>query len=337
LPGATQRHKLNFWIEEFKDSKDPASGKPAFTRNTEKVATEQLKNVHHASDVLGMDMHQEIPPGPRSTHGLSKWRCDRPESPLKTFHELLAHFGNSGMNKHPSDTLTLGGATEFNIRMRLKAKMNKRKLDGEMVDVPFLFLDLPRHYDNSLLQCLNELSQNCGLQPMFDDVHQVRENNGEVHLSKYFDEQMERNKGNGQDKKTAMCLCPTCTTHMSSKNEEQTRLFAPDDDINDDDNDHNDNNNDNGSNDDIDMQNLLPVVPAAPLTLVAPPVVLPPIPLAELACRGWVPRPHDSCHMLGDCHCVACAGHLRRKISGLQVLGKPPHDLMCPIRRHLQR
>jgi hypothetical protein len=101
LPGATQRHRLKLLIEEFKDSKDPASGKPVFTRNTEKVATEQLRKVHHASDILGMDMHQEILPGPRSTHGLSKWKCDRPELPLETFHELLlAHFGNSGMNEH---------------------------------------------------------------------------------------------------------------------------------------------------------------------------------------------------------------------------------------------
>jgi hypothetical protein len=40
LPGAMQRHRLKLWIKEFKDSKDPASGKPALTRNTEKVATE---------------------------------------------------------------------------------------------------------------------------------------------------------------------------------------------------------------------------------------------------------------------------------------------------------
>jgi hypothetical protein len=160
------------------------------------------------------------------------------------------------------------------------------------------------------MQCLKELSQNCGLPPAFHDVHQVCENNGEVHLSKYFDEQMERNKGNGQDKKTAMCLCPTCTTRMSSKNEEQTRLFAPEDD-NDDDNNNNDNN-DNGIDDDVDMQNSLPAMPAAPLTLVAPPAFFhPPIPLAELAHRGWMPRPHDCCCMVGDCHCVTCAGCLR--------------------------
>jgi hypothetical protein len=49
LAGATtQRHGLKLRIKDFKDSKDPASGKPVLTRNTEKVATEQLKKVHHA-------------------------------------------------------------------------------------------------------------------------------------------------------------------------------------------------------------------------------------------------------------------------------------------------
>ncbi len=110
LPGATQRHHLNFWIEEFKNEKDQ-SGKPVFPQNTKKVAAKQLKKVHHASDVPGMDMYQEILPGPRLTHGLSKWKCNRPRSPLETFHELLAHFGNSGMNKILGDTLTLGGTT----------------------------------------------------------------------------------------------------------------------------------------------------------------------------------------------------------------------------------
>ena len=34
-----------------------------FNPHTEKVATEQLKKVHHASDELGMNMCQEILPG----------------------------------------------------------------------------------------------------------------------------------------------------------------------------------------------------------------------------------------------------------------------------------
>jgi hypothetical protein len=111
LLGETQRHRLNLWIEEFKDEKDQ-SGKPVFTRNTGKFATYQLKKVHHASDVPGMNMYQEILPGPRSTHGLSKWKCDRPpESPLETFQELLTHFGDSCLNKILASALLLGGTT----------------------------------------------------------------------------------------------------------------------------------------------------------------------------------------------------------------------------------
>jgi hypothetical protein len=142
LPGVTQRYRLNLWIEEFKNQMDQ-SGRPVFTSNTKKVTTEQLKKVHHASDVPGMDMYQEILPGPRSTHGLSKWKCDRPELPLEKFHELLAHFGNSAMSKGLSDTLTLGGTMEFNCKMRWKAIINKRRLAGEIMDIPGDFVDLP--------------------------------------------------------------------------------------------------------------------------------------------------------------------------------------------------
>jgi hypothetical protein len=75
---------------------------------------------------------------------LSKWRCDRPESPLEKFHEL-AHFENSGMKKRLADTLTtLGGMTQFNCKICWKAKINKEKLAGEIVDIPGDFVDLPR-------------------------------------------------------------------------------------------------------------------------------------------------------------------------------------------------
>ena len=55
------------------------------------------------------------------------------------------------MNKILADTLTLGSTTEFNIRMRWKAKVNKKKLAGEIVDIPGDFIDLPRYYDHSYL------------------------------------------------------------------------------------------------------------------------------------------------------------------------------------------
>ena len=327
LPGAIQRDRLNSWIQNFKNEKDQ-SGKPVFTRNTEKVATEQLKKVQHTSDVPGLDMYQEIPPGPRSTHKLSKRKCDRPESPLEWFHGLLANFGNSGMRARLSDTLTLGGTTEFNCKMRWKARINKQKLAGESVDIPGDFVDLPRFYDHSYLHYLNERAVSCGLPPIFDDVHPVGENNGEVFLSKYFEEQLVRNDAVGQDKDTSMCLCPTCITYMSKNT--QPRLFASEEN---DDNDDNDNSNG--------MLNLPPVMPAAPPLAMQPAApstaacFVPPIPLAELAV-SWMLRPHDCCYKygVGEHHCAKYAEYLRRKNTGQQVLGKPPHDSSCPVRRN---
>jgi hypothetical protein len=356
LPGVTQRHRLTLWIEEFKNRSDQ-TGKPVHTCNTKKVVTKQLKKVHHASDLPGMNMYQEILLGPRSPHGLSKWRCDRPESPLEKFHELLAHFGNSGMNPELSDTLTLGGTTEFNVKMRWKYDMNNKKLAGETkgVYIPGEYQDLPRFFDHSFLQCLNELAQSKGLPPIFDNVHLIGKNNGEVFLSKYCKEQMVRNQTVGQDKKTKMCQCPTCTTYMP-KNTQSTRfLFAPDNN-NEDNNDNDDTSNKNDDNND--NSDDLPLVPAVPPLFIRPSstpasfvpptsippsstpasLFVPPIPLAELAYGHWMPRPRDCCYMVvGNYHCSKYAEYLRCKHSGMQVLGKPPHDMTCPVRRHLQR
>jgi hypothetical protein len=212
--------------------------------------------------------------------------------------------------------------------MRWKAIINKRKLAGEIVDIPGDFVDLPRFYDHSFLRYLNQLAENCGLFPIFDDVHPVGENNGEVYLSKYFEEQMVRNQTVGQDKKTSMCQCPTCTAYMSKNTQQQTRLFAPEDknDSNDEDNVNNDNSNG------VNMINL-PVVPAGPPFLMQPPpsAFVPPIPLVYYQQAGW--RPLDCCYMVGDYHCATYAGYLWRKNCGMQVLGKPPHHLTSPVRK----
>jgi hypothetical protein len=326
------------WIAEYKSAVDQA-GKSVFSRNTEKVATEQLKKVHLSSDVQGMNMYQEILPGKRSTHGLSKWRCDRPESPLEKFHELLAHFGNSGMNPELADTLTLGGTTEFNVKMRYKYGQNNKRLAGESIDIPGDFSDLPRFFDHSLLHFLNELAQSKGLPTIFDDVHLISANNGEVFLSKYFKEQMVRNATVSQHTKTAMCLCPTCTTYMPKNALVLFERQHNDDDDNDSNND-NDNNDNNDNSNDVNMLNL-PIAPTVPPLFIRPSsagaLFVPPVPLAELAYGYWMPRPHDCCYMVGDHHCSTYAEYRRRKHSGVQVLGKPPHDATCPVRRHLQR
>jgi hypothetical protein len=333
LPGSTQRHRLQNWIDEFRDECDQ-SGKAIFARNTEKVATEQLKKVHHSSDVPGMDMCQEIPPGPRSTHGLSKWKSDRPESALEKFHELLAHYGNLGTNKKLADILTLGGTTEFNCKMRWKFGINKKLLAGESVDIPGSFVDLPRFYDHSYLHYLNDYARKCGLPPMFEDVHPVGKNNGEVFLSKYLEEQMARNKVTGKGKKDSICRCPTCTTYLSET----------EDNANDNDDCNAANDDDKNDNNDANLPVLVPAaappftmqpLPRMPLPRMPP--FLPPIPLAMYG--GWMQhqRPQDCCYMVGNYHyCQRYEAYLRQKKSGVRVLGKPPHDSNCPVRHKLK-
>ena len=167
---------------------------------------------------------------------------------------------------------------------------------------------------------------------MFKDVHLIGENNGEVFLSQCFKEQMLRNEEVGQDDKS-MCKCPTCIAQIAA----QTTLFARE---NNEDNDTNDNHNTN----DEDMPDLLvPVAPAAPRLFIQPSSMsasfVAPIPLAQLAYGHWIqPRPQNCCYVVGNYyHCSSHAEYLRQKHSGKQVLGKPPHDKDCPVRRHLRR
>jgi hypothetical protein len=44
-----------------------------------------------------------------------------------------------------------------------------------------------------------------------------REENGEVFLSKYFEEQEKRNSTVGQDKKTKLCNCLNCRAYLLSE------------------------------------------------------------------------------------------------------------------------
>jgi hypothetical protein len=337
LPEDTIRHRLTIWLNEFKNATDER-GKSVFSKNTEKVALEQFKKVRHVSDVPNLAMYQRIPPGPRSTHGLSKWKCDRPESPLEKFHELMAHFGNTGMEKELADTLTLGGTTEYNVKQRWKATI---RLDGAVANkIPSSFVDLPQFYDHSLLLYLNDAAFKCGLPPIFCDIHPIRENNGEVFLSKYFDAQIGRNNSVKQDPKTKLCLCPTCKARVLAPASPfpQEQVTAASRSIVAAASRSNSNDSTPVSDESSPPQFSQPVIVAQeqpqPSTAA---VFVPPIPLAEMAYGAWMPRPHDCCYMVGNYHCATYALYLRRKISGVQVLGKPPHEMTCPVRRHLQR
>ena len=114
------------WINEFKDETD-AKECPIFGANTKKVAREQLSKVEYASDPQDSMMYKEIPPGPKLTHGLSKFESKHPEPALEKFHEFLTHLANGGCTPDLADILTLGGMAEHNLILHWKGDINQQK------------------------------------------------------------------------------------------------------------------------------------------------------------------------------------------------------------------
>jgi hypothetical protein len=216
LSGPIIAHAIERWIVEFSQKED-SQGRPLFTRNTEKVAKEQTTKVKWVQDPQNIDMYRKIPPGKRSINQLPKWLSNRPESGLEKFHEHLAHLANTGCGKALADALTMGGTADYNVKARWKENVNKQKLLGTDVAGTVEYLDEPRFYDHSYLHLLNNRAISLGLDPIFDFVVPPREENGEVFLSKYFEEQEKRNSTVGQDKKTKLCNCLNCRAYLLSE------------------------------------------------------------------------------------------------------------------------
>jgi hypothetical protein len=215
LSGPIIADAIERWIVEF-SKKEDSQGRPLFTRNTEKVAKEQTTKVKWVQDPQDMEMYRKIPPGKRSIHQLPKWLSNRPESGLEKFHEHLAHLANTGSGKALADALTMGGTADYNIKARWKEEVNKQKLLGTDIAGTVEYMDEPRFWDHSQLHLLNRRAIGLGLDPIFDFVMPPREENGEVFLSKYFEEQELRNSTVGQDKKTKLCNCIQCRTYSPS-------------------------------------------------------------------------------------------------------------------------
>jgi hypothetical protein len=220
-PPDTAKHRLVEWSNKFKDMKD-SDGKSLFSRDTEKVALEQTKKIEYIQDLKEIDMYRELPPGPRSTHGLSRWLSSRPESALEKFHELLAHFGNTGMASGLSDCLTLRGTAEHNMRCRHKHRLQQTRLEGLASTIPQYLEDVPLFWNHSLLDYLNRMAVSQTLQPIFSNVRCLKPDNGEVFLSTYFREQEKRNRLYGQDAKLSKCKCPSCGAKSFPLVEEST-------------------------------------------------------------------------------------------------------------------
>ena len=353
--------RLKDWVTTYRDAADD-QGRPVFTRKTVQVTEEQHKKVQLVSDVRDVESYARIDPGPGSRHNLPKWKSKRPESSLERVHGFLAHFGNTGMNKRLADTLTLGGAAEYNMKQRWKH-------GTKPVGIPSVFVNKPRFYDHSFLQYLNELAEGLGLPLVFADVHKINNDNGEVFLSKYFEAQIARNLSKTPMIDNKRCICQSCLLIVNDGVSRQVVDTPP------------------IVNDGVSRQvvNPPPIVkegvsrqsvsrqivdhppivahtlavtpqndlarhPTTNFSVLSPPQfavhmlthTMLPCPTANcafvspqmMAAHNWRSRPNDCCFVTGNHYCSRYLGYLQDKINdGVSVLGKPPHDLTCPRRK----
>jgi hypothetical protein len=221
LPGPIIGQGLSEWIQKHKDSCD-AQGRLVFTRHTEKVAREQVKKCSWAEDPPGVKMYQKIPSGKRSTHKLPKWLSNRPESGLEKFHESLAHMANTGSGAGLADALTLAGTGDHNIKARWREFVNKQKLSGQKVHGTVEYEDTPPFWDHAYLDLLNRRAGSLGMDPIFNFVTAPSEDNGEVFLSAYFEQQKKRNESVGVDKGTKFCRCVICKMYSPPVSKDQS-------------------------------------------------------------------------------------------------------------------
>jgi hypothetical protein len=162
------------------------------------------------ADPSGVPIYREIPAGKKSKHKLPKWLSNRPESGLEKFHMFLAHMANTGSGRELADALTLAGTGDHNIKARWRGHVNKAKLEGKEIPGTVELEGEPPFWDHSYLHLLNCRAESLGLQPIFDFVTLPSDDNGEVFLSEYFEQQKRRNESVGCDKGTKFCNCPIC-------------------------------------------------------------------------------------------------------------------------------
>jgi hypothetical protein len=207
--------KLLDFEERYRNCKDPVTGQKLFTVDTHDAIKNQIKHVQDIQFPEGMDMYRKVPPGPRSTHNLNCYRSINPEPMLESWHGRFAHMGNTGMRAGLADCLHLRGAAEGNVVVRHKlAMMNEETIYTltDKLDPPGHLRDRPVLIDHCLGKHLNDLAGDAGCKLPYRNLRAIHEDNGEVFLSEYFQEQQKRNEDarDRPDPKTKRCRCRSC-------------------------------------------------------------------------------------------------------------------------------
>jgi hypothetical protein len=180
----------------------------------------------HMQDIQfpnGVEMYQEIKPGPRSTHGLSKWISSNPGPALESWHGRFANFWNTGMAAGLSDCLHLKRTAEGNVKICHVLAIQEDEMVNEWL--PSHHREIPALKDHLLGSFINELAlkaARCGKIP-FPKARPLRPPNGETFLSEYFYAQKARNESQQDkpDQKTKRFRFTVCGKTLLT-NDEQT-------------------------------------------------------------------------------------------------------------------
>jgi len=303
------------WIVEFKDKSD-SLGRSLFTRNTEKIAREQVKKVKWVADPSGVPVYRKIPAGKKSKHQLPKWLSNRPESGLEKFHQFLAHMANTGSGRELADALTFAGTGDHNIKARWREHVNKAKLEGKEIPGTVELEGEPPFWDHSYLDLLNRRAESLGLQPIFDFVTPPSDDNGEVFMSEYFEQQKRRNETVGCDKGTKFCNCRICREYSPIVSEVSSEISK---------------NEPNVENPNIferiqNSENIHSVAPTVPPNSI-PMSQLPPV----APTRGfqqnpalWWAMPFKPCYNWPPFYCIPKKQYYDNKLRGHGRAGRPP-------------
>ena len=307
---------LSAWVDKWKCQKD-SKGQSIFTGTTVDAVERQKENVKYVLDTNDPSPYVEVIAPIGATHHLSTWKCTRPESHLEKFHEKVAHFGNGGMREELADALILRGTALHNLKCRHEIKMRKQRASDRQPKCPVWQDNVPMFQDELHLDYLNKKAEAKGMALPFPDVQTIRPDNGEVFVSDYLREQLNRNATlHPSFDENNICKCNSCKpvdTVMVAQESEEPPVPEP----------------------------PVPEPPVErtvqfPQTVVAPSLIptqmecqpIAPgfaLPLRAPVSNGLWRRPNKG---PPKCNCLPYLDYWRRK--QLQtVMGKPPHDPRC--------
>jgi hypothetical protein len=214
----TIRQKLLCWVDKYKECRDPLTDQHLFVA-TAKAVDRQLRHLEHIQWPTDVEMYVRIPPGPKTTHGLHTYRSRNPEPQLESFHAQFANFGNSRMSDVLGDNIHLRGIAARNLKIQHITDVREGRVDVDLL--PGHLADIPLIQDHHLGNFINNIARAAGCSKdaiPFPHLKPLAHDTGEVFLTEYFYEQMERNQFDATKPDPANDFCRCCVSNRNNDN-----------------------------------------------------------------------------------------------------------------------